>query len=265
MDSKANRLGFVIIGLVIVLQLLPIVAVSLNAFALDWDGSVLPRSLTLRWVADMLGDPRFRQAVADSLALASLTLVTSAVIVIPAVLVAHCYLPTLDRVLAALVIMPYAVPGIVLALGLLRIYSGNYGVVLTGTPWVLAFGYIPLGASFYYLPIKNNLRAIPVGELFEAGRLVGASDLTIMRRIVLPSILPGVFVGLVMNFALVISEFVYANLLVGGLFPTMQILMNVLRGGSGHMTSVVVAAYFFVVALVTVTVIVIIDSRKAKS
>ena len=147
MDSKASGLGFVVIGLVIVLQLLPIVAVSLNAFALDWDGSVLPRSLTLRWVADMLGDPRFRQAVADSLALASLTLVTSAVIVIPAVLVAHCYLPTLDRVLAALVIMPYAVPGIVLALGLLRIYSGNYGVVLTGTPWVLAFGYIPLGAS----------------------------------------------------------------------------------------------------------------------
>ena len=45
----------------------------------------------------------------------------------------------------------------------------------------------------------------------------------------------------------------------------MQILMNVLRGGSGHMTSVVVAAYFLVVALVTLTVVVIIDSRKVKS
>lgn len=180
-------------------------------------------------------------------------------------IVAHCYLPVLDRVLAALVILPYAVPGIVLALGLLRIYSGNYGVILTGTPWVLVFGYIPLGASFYYLPIKNNLRAIPVNDLFEAGRLVGATDLTIIHRIILPSVLPGIFVGLVMNFALVIFEFVYANLLVGGMFPTMQILMNVLRGGSGHMTSAVVAAYFLVVAVATLMVILIIDSRKVRS
>ena len=139
------------------LQLLPIVAVSLNAFALDWDGTVLPRALTLRWAEDMLADPQFRRAVADLLIIASLTLVVSAVIVIPAVLAAHCYLPALDRALAALVIMPYAVPGVVLALGLLRIYSGNYGVVLTGTPWVLAFGYIPLGASFYSADQNNFL------------------------------------------------------------------------------------------------------------
>lgn len=262
---RSRRLGSFVIGLVIIVQLLPILAVALNAFAVDWDGSVLPRSLTLQWARQMLGDPRFLEAMGNSLIIAGLTLVVSAIIVIPAVLVAHCYLPVLDRVLAALVILPYAVPGIVLALGLLRIYSGNYGLVLTGTPWVLVFGYIPLGASFYYLPIKNNLRAIPVTDIFEAGRLVGATDLTIMRRIIVPSVLPGIFIGLVMNFALVISEFVYANLLVGGMFPTMQILMNVLRGGSGHLTSAVVAAYFLVVAFVTLMVIVVIDSRKETS
>ena len=94
----------------------------------------------------------------------------------PAVLAAHCYLPTLDRWLAALVIVPYAVPGIVLAVGLLRLYAGNYGIVLTGTPWILIFGYVPLGASFFYVPIKNNLRASPVQRDLEAGRILGASD-----------------------------------------------------------------------------------------
>ena len=61
--------------------------------------------------------------------------------------------------MAGLVILPYAVPSIVLALGLLRLYSGNYGIVFNGTPWVLIFGYMPLAASLYYIPIKNNLRA----------------------------------------------------------------------------------------------------------
>jgi putative spermidine/putrescine transport system permease protein len=260
-----NRLGRAIVWLVIVLQVLPVVAVALNAVAVEWAGTVLPQGFTPRWFAEMFADPRFREAVLNSLTLAGLSLVASAIIVVPAVIAAHCYLPTLDKVLAALVILPYAVPGIVLALGLLRLYSGNYGIVLTGTPWVLVFGYIPLGASFYYIPIKNNLRALPVTDLFEAGRLVGATDLTIIRRIILPSILPGIFVGLVMNFALVVSEFVYANLLVGGLFPTMQILMNVLRGGSGHMTSALVTAYFVVVAIVTLLIVLVVDRRRKTS
>ena len=138
----------------------------------------------------------------------------------PAILVAHCYFPTLDRWMAGLVILPYAVPSIVLALGLLRLYSGNYGVVLNGTPWVLIFGYMPLAASLYYMPIKNNLRALQVDELFEAGRL-SAPAIFIMWRIVLPCVKQGLIIGLVMNFTLAISDFVYANLLVGGHFPTL--------------------------------------------
>lgn len=244
-----------LVGLIVAVQLLPVVAVALNALGTDWAGTVLPEGWTGEWMARLLADPRFAEALVNSLVVAGGTLVVSAVVTIPAVIVAHCYLPALDRVLSALVVLPYAVPGIVLALGLLRLYSGNHGIVLTGTPWVLVFGYVPLGASFYYVAIKNNLRAIAVRDLFEAGYLVGASDFAIVRCVVLPSVMPGIVVGLIMNFALVISEFVYANLLVGGLYPTMQIFMNVLRGGSGHLTSALVTVYFAVVALTTILVL----------
>ena len=250
---------------VMVIQLLPVVAVALNAFATGWAGTILPEGLTTEWVERLFADPRFLQALTDSLIIAGATLIVSAIVSIPAVLVAHCYLPALDRVLSGLVILPYAVPGIVLALGLLRIYSGNYGIVLTGTPWVLVFGYIPLGASFYYVPIKNSLRAIAVHDLLEAGHLVGAGDFAVMRRVILPSVMPGIVVGLVMNFALVISEFVYANLLVGGHFPTLQIFMNVLRGGSGHLTSALVTAYFVVVAVATALVLWIVNRQRMRS
>jgi len=252
------------IGLVIFLQLLPIVAVALNSIATEWAGTVLPVDYTGAYWSKLFADPRFVTALQNSLIVAIGSMIMTPLVCVPAILVAHCYFPALDRWLAALVILPYAVPSIVLALGLLRIYSGNYGIVLNGTPWVLIFGYVPLAASLYYIPIKNNLRAIGLVDIFEAGRLVGASDFSIMRRIVLPCIMQGLIVGLVMNFTLAISDFVYANLLVGGHFPTLQIFISVLHGGSGRLISAVITAYFAVVLIAT-SIVIWITSRPGST
>ncbi len=148
------------IGLLVFLQLLPIVAVFLNSVAVDWAGTILPDGYTLDHIRNITSDPRFNQSIVNSLIVAIGSLVITPLICVPAILVAHCYFPMLDKWMAGLVILPYAVPGIVLALGLLRLYSGNYGVVLNGTPWVLIFGYMPLAAPLYYVPIKSNLRAL---------------------------------------------------------------------------------------------------------
>ena len=254
------RLGLV--ALLLALLFLPILAVGLNAFAVDWAGSVLPIGYTWRWLAELWADPRFATALQNSLILAVGSLIASAVICVPAILAAHCYFPKVDRWLAGLVVLPYAVPGIVMALGLLRIYAGNYGLVLTGSPWLLIWGYIPLGASLYYVPMKSSLNAMAVQDLLEAGYLLGISDLKLQWRVILPCVRQGVVIGLILNFTLVISEFVYANLLVGGMFPTMQILMYVMRGGSGHMLSVLIMVYFAVVLLATTLVSLIAMRRK---
>ncbi|MCA0431751.1 MAG: ABC transporter permease subunit [Proteobacteria bacterium] len=252
---ERNRLDWAFICLVAAFQLLPILAVALNAFATDWAGTVLPEGYTLDHVRSITSDPRFLQSIYNSLLVSVGSLILTPLIVVPAVLIAHCYFPILDRWMAILVILPFAVPGIVLALGLLRIYSGNYGIVLTGTPWVLIFGYMPVAAPLYYVPIKNNLRTLRLTELFEAGRLLGASDFAIFTKIVVPCIKQGLIIGLVMNFTLAVSDFVYANLLVGGHFPTLQIFMGVLNGGSGRKLSVLITTYFVVIFASTAIVV----------
>src|ERR1700753_2149914 len=133
---------WIAIGALVLLQALPVLAVALNGFATDWAGSVLPEGYTLKWLDQMLGDPRFVTSIEHSLLISIGTLIVSALATVPATLVAHCYFPTLDRWLSALVVLPYAVPGVVLAVGLLRLYAGNYGVVLTGTPWILILAYV---------------------------------------------------------------------------------------------------------------------------
>jgi putative spermidine/putrescine transport system permease protein len=119
-------------------------------------------------------------------------------------------------------------------------------------------------APLYYVPIKNNLRALRVTELFEAGRLLGASDALILWRVVLPAVRQGLIIGLVMNFTLAISDFVYANLLVGGHFPTLQIFMGVLNGGSGRKLSVLISTYFLVIFAAT-AIVVWVTSRKGEA
>ena len=259
---ERSRSDWLWIGVVATLQLLPIAAVALNGVAVEWAGTVLPDGYTFGHIRDMWADPRFSQAVGNSLIVSFGSVLVTPFICVPAILVAHCYFPALDRWMAGLVILPYAVPGIVLALGLLRVYSGNYGIVLTGTPWVLIFSYIPLAASLYYVPIKANLGGLRLVDMFEAGRLLGASDFSIMRRVVLPCVAQGVIVGLVMNFTLAISDFVYANLLVGGHFPTLQIFMGVLNGGSGRKVSVLITAYFLVIFAATAIVIRVTSRRS---
>ena len=109
-----------LIGLVSALLLLPVLAVVADALATDWYGGLAPSGLTLEWFARVLTDPVFQSALARSLFLSAGSVVLNLVISLPAILAAHCYLPALDRWMERLVILPYALPQVVLVVGLLR-------------------------------------------------------------------------------------------------------------------------------------------------
>src|SRR2546430_7594311 len=115
MAEKPTLGHWIAIGVLVFLQAMPVLAVALNGFATDWAGSVLPEGYSLKWLNQMLADPRFLTSVRHSLLISVGTLIISALATVPATLVAHCYFPALDRWLSALVILPYAVPGVVLA------------------------------------------------------------------------------------------------------------------------------------------------------
>ncbi len=232
-----------LIGIVSALLLLPVAAVVVDALATDWYGGLLPSGLTLGWFGRVLTDPVFQSALARSLFLSIGSVVLNVVISLPAILAAHCYLPVLDRWMERLVILPYALPQVVLVVGLLAMYA-NGPVVLIGTPWILLLGYLPLAFPLLYLPLKNNLRALDVHELLDAGHLVGAGDLVVARKVLLPCLAPGLVVGLSMVFALTFAEFVFANMLVGGQFQTLAIYLFGQRQKVGQVTAVIITVYF---------------------
>lgn len=240
----------VFLALMALALLLPLIATFLNSIASDWSGTALPAGWTGRYYADILADERFRAAVLRSVIVSAVALVLATAIMVPAVVAAHVYWPALDRWMARLVILPYAVPGIILMVGYLRVFSGP-PLQIVGTPLVLVLTYVPACFPMFYISLKNSLRGLDTAELLDAGRLLGIGDLAILWRVVLPCILPSVALAVVLNFAGLISEFVYAKMLVGGNFETLQMYMFAQRSLSGRVSSVIVILYFLIILAIT--------------
>ena len=260
-ERAAALVDRTLIGGVSLLLLLPVAAVVVAALATDWYSGLVPTGLTLHWFATVLNEQAFRSALGRSLFIAAGSVVLQTVVTVPAILVAHCYLPRLDRWMERLMVVPYALPQVVLVVGLLGIYARD-PLVLIGTPWILLLGYLPLAFPLLYLPLKNNLRALEVHELLDAGHLVGAGDLVIARRVILPCVVPGLSVGLSMVFALSFAEFVFANMLVGGNFQTLAIYLFGQRQKVGQVTAVIVVIYFAAMWLSTVLALAMLRRRN---
>ncbi len=123
--------------------------------------------------------------------------------------------------------------------------------MITGTPWILVGCYFTIALPFIYRAIANNMQAINLKELIDASHLLGASTWQAALFVVLPNLRKGVFIAVLLSFSFLIGEFVFANLLVGTRYETLQVYLYNMRNGSGHFTSALVISYFAVVLLVT--------------
>jgi putative spermidine/putrescine transport system permease protein len=122
---------------------------------------------------------------------------------------------------------------------------------LTGTPWILIGCYFTIALPFIYRAISNNMQAINLRDLMDAAHLLGASTFQAAWLVVLPNLRKGSMIALFLSFSFLIGEFVFANLLVGNRYETLQVYLYNMRNGSGHFTSALVISYFLVVLVFT--------------
>lgn len=81
------------------------------------------------------------------------------------------------------------------------------GAVVLG----MVYNYLP----FMILPIYSVIIKLD-GSLLEAARDLGASSMTVFRRVILPLSLPGVISGITMVFVPSVSTFAISRMLGGG-------------------------------------------------
>jgi sulfate transport system permease protein len=182
----------------------------------------------LTWAAAKKGSGGFWDAVTNPEAMAALKL-TLAIAAIAAAL--NAVLGTITAwvlvrddfrgksVVNAVIDLPFALPTIVAGLLLLTFYGPRspVGVHLAYTRGAILVALLFVTLPFVVRTVQPVLIELDV-EMEEAARSLGAGELTTFRRIVLPSILPGILSGVTMAFARAVGE-IGSIVLISGNLP----------------------------------------------
>lgn len=131
--------------------------------------------------------------------------------------------------------IPWILPATMIALGLIISYDHTsplmFNVVLTGTPIILAIAYIIVKIPFTLRLLKSAFASVNT-SLEEAARLMGASTLTIFRRILLPAILPAAAAVTALNFNSLLDDYDTAVFLAHPLYQPLGLVIQANTTGS---------------------------------
>jgi molybdate transport system permease protein len=159
-----------------------------------------------------------------------LALITTIILVIISIPLAFWLSKTKSRikpVLETLISMPLVLPPTVIGFYLLVAFSpaNSFGSFLRdffGIKLVFSFAGLVVASIIYSLPfmvhpIQAGFTNLPV-SLKESAYVMGKSEFTILRRVLLPNIKPSLLTGIVLAFAHTIGEFGVV-LMIGGNIP----------------------------------------------
>lgn len=191
--------------------LLPLIA------TFEFSLSIRREGYTFDAYANVFNDPRFHQTLGYSLLVGVFTIIVGVLVVVPAAYYVRLRLPGLRPVIEFISLLPLIIPAIILVYGYIRLYSSSSWLPLTnsvmGTNILLTLGYVALAMPYMYRAVDTGLRTIDVQTLTEAASILGASQTTIILRVILPNIVVAVLSGAFLTLAIVMGEFTIASLL----------------------------------------------------
>ncbi|MBF6619346.1 MAG: sulfate ABC transporter permease subunit CysT [Patulibacter sp.] len=190
-----------------VIVLLPLAAISVKAFDNGIGGFV-----------DAIDAPAARAAL---LVTVGVSLVVALINVVLGTLIAWVLVrddfPG-KRFVGALIDLPFALPTIVASMVLLSLYgpSSPVGIQLNATRPALVIALLFVTLPFVVRAVQPVLIEIDK-EVEEAAASLGAGNLTIFRRIILPTLLPAILTGTGLAFTRAIGEYGSVVLIGGGI------------------------------------------------
>ena len=192
---------------------LPLLGILSTAFTRTFSGGLTASNLSLRNFELLFSNAGGAlHAMGLSVALAFGTAILTAIVGVAAALLGRHTRSRLD-VPGALTALPNAVPGIVVAVGLILAWNQPWlPVTLYGTWAMLLLAY-----SCILLPYPARYATAALmqisPDLEAAALMAGASGLAVVRRIVIPLVWPSVFAAMMLVFAIASRELVASILL----------------------------------------------------
>lgn len=194
--SRNGPLALLFHTLLVIFTLAPLVVVCLVAFTPETYLSLPTTSFSLRWFRAIADYPEFIRAFWQSTWLGALSSLIAIGFSVPAALAVARYRFAGREALMALFQSPLMIPHVVLGIAFLRFFTE---IGLSGTFFGLLLSHIVIVFPFALrLTLASATGMNP--QIEQAAISLGAGDGTVMRRITLPLVLPGLVSGWALAF-----------------------------------------------------------------
>ncbi|SCY88624.1 ABC transporter permease [Paracoccus tibetensis] len=201
-------LGRLWLALILVFLYAPIMVMA----AMSFNASPfyqLPFSFSTRWYAEMAGNPQIITAALRSVSIALVVTLIATALGTAASIALFRYDFRGKKVLQLLLFPPIAIPWLITGTAMLIFF---FAIGLgRGTPAVI-IGHVALALPYVIVTVTARLSSFDI-TLEEAARSMGAGGWTVLRRVTLPWIAPGMVAGALFAFAVSFDQFVVSYFL----------------------------------------------------
>jgi spermidine/putrescine transport system permease protein len=207
---KRSKVCFLLTITVIIFLYLPIIILVLNSFNESRFGS-LGSTFTLKWYARLFQEGAMWIALRNSLVIGVSATLTSTLLGTLAAFAMHLYKTRLQTLHFGLVYTPLIIPDILMGISLLAFFVlfnirlGLFTVFLAHTTFCV---------SYVTMVMLSKLQNFDF-SIIEAAQDLGANTGTILRRIFLPLLMPGLTAAGLLAFTLSIDDFVITYFVAG--------------------------------------------------
>lgn len=208
-------------ALFFLLSFVPHLAIAVSSFA-TWRADIPSLPWTLDNYRGLLA--RALGPIVTSYALsAAATLLAVALGTLLAYVTVRRSYPVLSPALSALALVPYLIPGTVLAIGLLVAFNRE-PLRLTGTWLILVVAYLVRKLPYAARAAEAALHQVPA-SLEEAALSVGATPARALKDVTAPLIVPGLVSGATLTFLMTLTELSATLMLYSAATTTMSIVI----------------------------------------
>jgi putative spermidine/putrescine transport system permease protein len=173
----------------------------------------------------VFADPQFLKTFGFSLEMAVFTVLAGLLLIVPTAIWITLRVPKAKPLVDLLALLPFVIPPIILAYGLIRSYS-RPPLALVASPALLVAGYVIVSFPYIYRSVDAGLRAMDLRTLSEAAQSLGASWFVLVFRVVLPNLKTALLSAVFLTFAIVVGELTLAVILAWPAFGPYMALVG---------------------------------------
>ncbi len=266
MKLKTHLWDGLILLIIASFLIIPLALTFLYSVFTEWM-NILPTGFTLNFYTKIFADSAFIDSLWRSIIISSIPVIVCTISILLVLYVIILYMPKLERYIEILCNIPYSIQGVILAVGIISLYSGKPGF-LSNRLFLLVGAYCIIILPYTFRGLKNTISALNVKCIIEAAQVLGCSKLYAFFSIVIPQMRRGIISTMMLAFTMLFVDFVVVNMIAGSAFKTAGIYLYQTMSKSGQLSSAIIVILFITTLIIsTLTIIIqnkaVIKRRKA--